>query len=161
MPNIDLTNALLFSLLLLFLLYLWLTFFAPSLLFVNFCPIHNRCVVSESGWRFGPCRHEREREKQKKRDRDGEQQAEWDSELSRSNYVKQNYLTHWKTKKKKKVVNSAKVSVCAPVWHNDPDCSLFSLLFHTAQSIQDELAAAHVLVCVCNVSFPFLSRSHY
>lgn len=25
-------------------------FFAPSLLFVNFCPMHNGCGVSESGW---------------------------------------------------------------------------------------------------------------
>lgn len=78
MPNIDLTNALLFALSLFLYFTLFMTyFFAPSLLFVNFCPMHNGCGVSESGWSWdlglvGMRGRKRKRERDMKREMERE-----------------------------------------------------------------------------------------
>lgn len=83
-------------------------FFAPSLLFFNFWPIHNGCCVSESGWSWALGLRALQRGK---RDIESGRLTESLSQ-SLGNYAKErDYLPQWK--REEIMVDSSKTSV----WH--------------------------------------------
>lgn len=106
--NIDLLSAAFFSSKFV-VLYLWLAFFAQSLLLFNFWPIHNGCCVSESGWSWALGLRAQQQRKERRR---------LTKSLSQDPATMQkrdgDYLPQWK--EEQILVDGSKACVCDPGW---------------------------------------------